>query len=86
MLGKEIVGVRKAGENQVLAVLFFISLLSVFRILSWQLLLLIVLVSCIGIKAFCKEKYLPLKADFGLLLTFVAFFIFIGQYGPDLCR
>ena len=81
MLGKEIVGVRKAGENQVLAVLFFISLLSVFRILSWQLLLLIVLASCIGIKAFCKEKYLPLKSDFGLLLTFVAFFIFIGNMG-----
>ena len=81
MLGKEIVGVRKAGENQVLAVLFFISLLSVFRILSWQILLLIVLVSCIGIKAFCKEKYLPLEADFGLLLTFVAFFIFIGNMG-----
>lgn len=81
MLGKEIVGVRKAGENQVLAVLFFISLLSVFRILSWQLLLLIVLVSCMGIKAFCKEKYLPLEADFGLLLTFVAFFIFIGNMG-----
>lgn len=81
MLGKEIVGVRKAGENQVLAVLFFISLLSVFRILSWQLLLLIVLASCIGIKAFCKEKYLPLEADFGLLLTFVAFFIFIGNMG-----
>lgn len=81
MLGKEIVGVRKAGENQVLAVLFFISLLSVFRILSWQLLLLIVLVFCIGIKAFCKEKYLPLEADFGLLLTFVAFFIFIGNMG-----
>ena len=81
MLGKEIVGVRKAGENQVLAVLFFISLLSVFRILSWQLLLLIVLVSCIGIKAFCEEKYLPLEADFGLLLTFVAFFIFIGNMG-----
>ena len=81
MLGKEIVGVRKAGENQVLAVLFFISLLSVFRILSWQLLLLIVLASCIGIKAFCKEKYLPLEVDFGLLLTFVAFFIFIGNMG-----
>lgn len=81
MLGKEIVGVRKAGENQVLAVLFFISLLSVFRILSWQLLLLIVLASCMGIKAFCKEKYLPLEADFGLLLTFVAFFIFIGNMG-----
>lgn len=81
MLGKESVGVRKAGENQVLAVLFFISLLSVFRILSWQLLLLIVLVSCMGIKAFCKEKYLPLEADFGLLLTFVAFFIFIGNMG-----
>ena len=81
MLGKEIVGVRKAGENQVLAVLFFISLLSVFRILSWQLLLLIVLASCIGIKAFCKEKYLPLEADLGLLLTFVAFFIFIGNMG-----
>lgn len=81
MLGKEIVGVRKAGENQVLAVLFFISLLSVFRILSWQLLLLIVLVFCMGIKAFCKEKYLPLEADLGLLLTFVAFFIFIGNMG-----
>ena len=81
MLEKENVGAWKAGENQVLAVLFFISLLSVFRILSWQLLLLIVLVSCMGIKAFCKEKYLPLEADFGLLLTFVAFFIFIGNMG-----
>ena len=81
MLEKENVGAWKAGENQVLAVLFFISLLSVFRILSWQLLLLIVLASCIGIKAFCKEKYLPLEADFGLLLTFVAFFIFIGNMG-----
>ena len=40
-----------------------------------------VLASCIGIKAFCKEKYLPLEADFGLLLTFVAFFIFIGNMG-----
>lgn len=38
-----------------------------------------------GIKAFCKEKYLPLEADFGLLLTFVAFFIFIGNMGRDLC-
>lgn len=78
----EYYGSRKlALENQMLAALFFISLLSVFRILSWQILLVIVLISCIGIKVFCKEKYLPLEADFGLLLTFVAFFVFIGNMG-----
>ena len=68
-------------ENGILAVLFVCSLLSVFRILPWQILLVLTLLVCIAISLSCKEVYLPLQADFGLLLTFVAFFVFIGNMG-----
>lgn len=68
-------------ENGILAVLFVCSLLSVFRILPWQILLVLTLLVCVGVSLLCKEVYLPLRADFGLLLTFVAFFVFIGNMG-----
>ena len=68
-------------ENGILAALFVCSLLSVFRILPWQILLILTLIVCIVLSVLCKETYLPLRADFGLLLTFAAFFIFIGNMG-----
>ena len=68
-------------ENGILSVLFVCSLLSVFRILPWQILLVLTLLVCVGISLLCKEVYLPLRADFGLMLTFVAFFVFIGNMG-----
>lgn len=78
---KEQSGRNTGLENGILAVLFVCSLLSVFRILPWQILLVLTLLVCAGISLLCKEAYLPLRADFGLILTFVAFFVFIGNMG-----
>ena len=78
---KEQSGRNTGLENGILAVLFACSLLSVFRILPWQILLALTLLVCIGISLLCKEVYLPLRADFGLMLTFVAFFVFLGNMG-----
>ncbi len=78
---KEQSGRNTGLENGILAVLFACSLLSVFRILPWQILLVLTLLVCVGISLLCKEAYLPLRADFGLMLTFVAFFVFIGNMG-----
>ena len=68
-------------ENALLGILFVLSLLSVFRIMSWKILLIVILVGSLIIKGLCKEKYLPFKADFALLFTFAAFFVFIGNVG-----
>ena len=78
---KEQSGRNTGLENGILAVLFACSLLSVFRILPWQILLALTLLVCVGISLLCKEVYLPLRADFGLMLTIVAFFVFIGNMG-----
>ena len=78
---KEQSGRNTGLENGILSVLFVCSLLSVFRILPWQILLVLTLLVCVGISLLCKEVYLPLRADFGLMLTFVAFFVFIGNMG-----
>ena len=56
------------------AVLFIVCLLVVLRVLPWYLMLLIV----VGVLLLFDPKLL-LKADFMLLLTFVAFFIFSGN-------
>lgn len=56
--------------------LFFLCLLSVFRILHYGLLLLIV---CAGLWA--ADRQLFKTMDYGLLLTFVCFFIFAGNIG-----
>ena len=82
-------GMQKKGENYrkdtrkqqnlLLGVLFLISLLSVFRILSWPVLLLIVLAGCLCLNSVLHGNFLPKKVDYSLLLTFLAFFIFIGN-------
>lgn len=41
----------------------------------------ITLLACVLLYATGKEEFLPGKVDYGLLLTFVAFFIFIGNMG-----
>lgn len=66
-------------QNLLLGVLFLISLLSVFRILSWPVLLLIVLTGCLGLSGVLHGSFLPKKVDYSLLLIFLAFFIFIGN-------
>lgn len=59
------------------ALLFVVSLLTVFKVITnfWILLVIVVAVMLI-----VKPKIL-LKADFFLLLTFVCFFVFSGNFG-----
>lgn len=55
-------------------ILFLVCLLTVMRILSWPIMLLIVVIVLL-----IFDRQLLIKADFILLLTFVAFFIFAGN-------
>ena len=56
--------------------LFFLCLLSVFRVLPWQVLPVIVVpVLLVG------DRQLLRRVDYGLLATFVCFFIFAGNLG-----
>lgn len=57
-------------------VLFLLCLLSVARILPAWILALIILISI-----FIIDKNVLLKVDYSLLLTFIAFFVFIGNMG-----
>lgn len=66
-------------ENIVLAILFVLSLLSVARILPWQILLVVTIVVCFAMSLLWKDELLLKKVDYNLLLTFVAFFVFIGN-------
>lgn len=56
--------------------LFVLSLLVVFRVLPWPVLLAAVLVVY-----FLLDRSLLAKADFLLLLTFVCFYVFVGNLG-----
>lgn len=56
--------------------LFVLSLLTVAHIVPWQLVVLIVM----GVVFFTDSKMFG-KVDYSLLITFVAFFIFIGNMG-----
>lgn len=67
------------GQNIVLAILFALSLLSVARILPWQILLVITILACMVMKGVWRKELLLKKVDYNLLLTFVAFFVFIGN-------
>lgn len=58
------------------AVLFVISLLSVLRIVPYQIPLFLAVVG-----AFFTDRQILRKVDYSLLLTFVSFFIFIGNMG-----
>lgn len=64
-------------ELMVYVILFIINLLVVFRILSWIPALMLTIA---GILLLCKYK-LFLQVDYALLLTFVGFFIFVGNMG-----
>lgn len=66
-------------ENIVLAILFVLSLLSVARVLPWQVLLIVTIVACTVMSLLWKDEFLLKKVDYNLLLTFVAFFVFIGN-------
>ena len=63
--------------------LFLLSLGCVARILPWQLLLAVVITG-----VWIADRSLFLAVDYSLLLTFCAFFIFIGNMGrvPAFCR
>ena len=63
-------------EIIVYAVLFLLSLLAVAHIVPYQLVLAVVV-----IVVFLLDKKVLLTVDYSLLLTFVGFFIFIGNLG-----
>lgn len=56
--------------------LFLLCLLSVFRLLSYWIVMIITVV-CV----FCFSRKLLLKVDYSLLFTFICFFIFAGNMG-----
>ena len=58
------------------AVLFVLCLLVVLRVLVWQVLLPVLVVTLLVV-----DRSLLGKADFLLLLTFVCFFVFVGNVG-----
>ncbi len=60
----------------VYGVLFVLALLSVLRVLPWQISALAVLAGLLVL-----DRGLILKADYGLLMTFVGFFLFTGTIG-----
>lgn len=60
----------------VYAILFLLSLLAVAHIVPYQVVLVVVLVV-----VFLLDKEVLLTVDYSLLLTFVGFFIFIGNMG-----
>ena len=72
---------NKIAENLILLFLFCVSLATVLRVLSWQVLLGNTLLICLFLFGSGKEEFLPLRVDYSLLLTFVAFFVFIGNMG-----
>lgn len=57
-------------------VLFLLCLLAVGRILPWQAVFLAVI-----IMVFVTDRQVFVKVDYSLLLTFTAFFIFVGNVG-----
>ena len=56
------------------AALFAVCLLAVFRVIGWQVMLLLVVAVLLAF-----DRKMLLRADFMLLLTFVAFFVFAGN-------
>lgn len=70
----EAAGTLRPGRLAVYALLFLLCLLSVFYVVDYRIMLAIVVLAV----AFADRRLL-LKADYGLLLTFVCFFIFVGN-------
>lgn len=67
---------KKAVYPLVYLMLFLLCLLAVGRILPWQAALLAVM-----ILVFITDRQVFAKVDYSLLLTFVGFFIFVGNVG-----
>lgn len=63
-------------ENGIYLALFVLSLLSVARVLPWELMLAVVLIVLIF-----TDRAVFLRVDYCLLFTFISFFIFIGNMG-----
>lgn len=76
VIDEEVAGTEKK-ELMVYAVLFCLNLLVVFRVLSWIPALMITVA---GVLLLRKYKLL-IQVDYALLLTFVGFFIFVGNMG-----
>lgn len=65
------------GETCAYAALFLLNLLVVFRVISWVPTLIITVVAVLLL----HRKYLLGQVDYALLLTFVGFFVFVGNIG-----
>lgn len=73
---KDETGIRQEDRGKLLLYigLFLLCLLTVMRILPWQALLAVIVMS-VGV----VDRSLFRTADYGLLLTFVCFFLFVGN-------
>lgn len=71
------VEISERKELIVYCVLFVLNLLVVFRVLSWVPVLLITIFMVI----FIKRVELFKQVDYALLITFVGFFVFVGNIG-----
>lgn len=85
LIKSESISMDNAGEEKkntsvfqvcVYLVLFVLCILTVLRIVEWYIVAIIV----VAVAAVMDRRVL-LKADYSLLLTFIAFFIFIGNMG-----
>ena len=66
----------KPGDIIIYLILFVLAVLTVLRIVPWYVMALIILAV-----VFILDKKIILRADYMLLLTFIGFFIFIGNMG-----
>ena len=73
----EEVNAAEKKELIVYSVLFVLSLLVVFRVLEWAPVLIITVIAVLAI----RKANLLKQVDYALLLTFVGFFIFVGNIG-----
>ncbi|MDF2676385.1 MAG: transporter, YbiR family [Bacillota bacterium] len=71
---KEIIKNKK--QLKIYMILFFICILSVLHIVEYKIALLIILTTIILV-----DKSLLKSVDYGLLFTFICFFIFVGNMG-----
>lgn len=55
-------------------ILFILCILTVLRVIEWYIVMAIV-----GLVIVIMDKSILKKADYGLLLTFIAFFVFVGN-------
>ncbi len=83
--GDKQVGVKLSGNTElgshkkslvVYGALFAVCLLTVAHIIPYEITLLIVLIA-----VFCVDRKVLGQVDYGLLVTFVGFFVFIGNMG-----